>query len=1066
MSADAATRDRIRTDLETNMLVEAGAGSGKTTELVNRMVALVRRGVPVSRIAAVTFTRKAAGQLTERFREELEKAYRQAVSRGDLDAPDLDRALAEIDHGFVGTIHAFCARLLRQNPLAARVDPGFVELGPSEERRVRTEFWSRYVDELHARDDPLLKRLRELGIKVYDLGPRIRRPGEEARGEVGRGPEAFRDILEDPDVEFPATPVALPDFASARKQLDELVTRGCSLLPPQPLGTKGWDDLQSALRRLRFLRQTTDWSRPTEFFAALEELASKPDCTYNRWVEKEGTGPVKDLKKAIDAFMAGPGGEALASWYAHRYPVVLEFLLPLREAFAEHRRLTGQLTFQDLLTLAADLLRRDAEVRRWAGERYQHLLVDEFQDTDPLQAEICFLLASAPEEGNDWRHVVPRPGALFVVGDPKQSIYRFRRADIQIYNLVRERFAVFGDVLPLTLNYRSLPAIGAFADAAFKRLFGPAPTEEQAAFAPLNTTRAHGTGRVWRYAVDGRGKGPDRVGSADARIVANWIADRIESGANPGDFLVLPYLRASLASYARELERRNIAVTTTGAGLTVERELRELLLLLEALADPDDAVATVAVLEGLFFGIDPQALWDYARDGRRLSFDQRELDETSSVGKALATLRRWFRLCRRLPADSALAQIVHEIGLVPLAAGGDMAESRAGSLVHVLDIVAAAARYGHANLRSAIEAIEGAMESADVEAPLQPGRRDAVRVMNLHKAKGLQAKIVILPHPTGLPKRERDKHIERGETDRARGWIRFARKYGQGERTIAQPAEWDLYAARENRFREAEHRRVLYVATTRAEDELVIAVCTHTTKTDSPWCELEKDLAALAEPLVASAAERYVRATPKATFDEATERIVKVGNQRAHAAQAAYAVSTVTALSEEDFVFQGSEGRGRDWGTIVHEAVAAMGRGRSGEDLRRYCQALVRRRAVELGGNAAGEMGELMALLDSLRASRDWERLMESPDRRWELAIARLETFPDALPVLVTGTVDAVGIAQEGEPWQVVDWKTDAVEGEEWSTREAHYRQQVEKYAEILGGLAGVQVRGQLSRLR
>jgi ATP-dependent helicase/nuclease subunit A len=1066
---DEAARDRIRSDLESNLLIEAGAGSGKTTVLVDRMVALVRSDVEVARIAAVTFTRKAAGELSQRFRGKLEREHRRAVESGDPAAGRLGRALAEIDRGFIGTIHAFCARLLRERPLAAGVDPDFREAGAEEEDRLRADFWTGYLEDLHAADDPVLIRLRKVGIDPQELGPRSRRRAGNLPAAERPSPEAFRDVVADPDVDLPGEEVPLPKFGVVRAELESLLDRAGDLLPSRPLGTKGWDDLQKILRRLRFLRENNDWGEAIDFFDALE-LVPDGGCaaTLIRWVEdKEGKDRVRDLKKDFKRFACGPAREVRDAWYAHRYAVVLEFLRPLREAFAAYRRSSGQLTFNDLLMLAADLLRRDPPARRELGRRYRRLLVDEFQDTDPLQAEVCLLLASPPEEGNDWRAVRPRPGALFVVGDPKQSIYRFRRADIELYGAVRARFREFGEVLELTRNFRSRPAIGAFVDAAFRELLPATATPEQAAFAPLNTRDSREPGRVLRYELRPPSHGPRAVRLADAQAVASWIARRVESEERrPKDFLVLPYHKAALGAYARELEKRNIPATTTGAGLTVELELQELLILLEALADPGNAVWILAVLEGFFFGLDPGQLWEYRRERGFLSFERGEFDRASPVGRALATLQGWYDICRRLPIDTALTHIVQEIGLLPLAAGGEMAESRAGSLVHALDVIAAGAKRGATDLRSAIGAIESAMRSLEVEAPLRPGLVDAVRIMNLHKAKGLEAPVVILPHPTGPKARDPDKHVRRKEDGPPEAYFHFRKPFGQGTRTIAKPLGWDAWVDRERAFAAAEHDRVLYVAATRCREELVVATC-EASQWPSPWGRLHGALGRFAAPIEIAVNEPPQRSRPELTLREVTARATEVEAARARAAEPAYAACTVTSLSHEELAFEGGGGRGRDWGTIVHAAIAAMGRGRSGDALRRYCRALL------LGGerrvDPAGEPSELeglMALLATVRSSPTWGVLAAAGDRRWELSVARLERAPGEVPRLVTGVIDAAAIGRAGEAWRIVDWKTDAAEGTDWAARERHYEQQVAKYGEVLAALVGVQVEGRVERVR
>jgi ATP-dependent helicase/nuclease subunit A len=1054
---DQEARDRILRELDTNLLVEAGAGSGKTTALVGRMLQLVRRDVPVDQIAAVTFTRKAAGELSRKFREELETALREVAGSGDSAESRLDDALRDVDRAFVGTIHAFCARLLRERPLSARVDPRFLEVSGVEEKRLQDGYWAHWLDDLHAREDPTLDRLREVGLAPQELR------------------DAFRLVAgELSDVDLPADPVARPDFAHLRNALDALLERADRLRPAEAIDGRR-DNLQTLVGRLEFLRNTTDWSRPAHFFAALETMSeNKCKVTQMLWSpDKEGKAVAKRLGQDFLAYVAGPVTDGLREWYAHRYGVVLDFLLPLRTAFEAHRRSTGRLTFQDLLILAARLLREDPDARRELGQRYERLLVDEFQDTDPLQAEVCLLLASDPAGGTDWRTVQPRPGALFVVGDPKQSIYRFRRADIEIYENVRQRFVPpNGDVVELTCNFRSRPRIGEFVDMAFKRLFPAKADVRQAAFAPFNAQQGEAprTG-VYRYEIRPDGGNKREIGEADARAVASWIAAEVESGrGRPGDFLIVPFWKEALSLYAREVERRNLPVTVTGADLTAELELGELLVLLRALADPGNEILTLAVLEGLFFGIDPQDLWRHSAGKAYFSFEGDVPDPSSAVGVALAKLREWADLCRQWPIDAALTRIVSEIGLLPLAAGGGMAESRAGALAHALEVVNAAACGGAADLSSAIIALDALRESRDVEAPLRPGRPDCVRVMNLHKAKGLEASIVVLAYPAGDRPIEPDHRVERSG-GRAVGWCEF--RVGRDGRILGRPRDWDTHAALEADFLAAERVRLLYVATTRAREMLVVGECPDYSG-KSTWRPLSPELGSLATPLAIPITALEPRRKPTVTASEIEARVAAVDAARSAATAPAFDLVSVTEAvrgqqedeGRERLVFRGAEGRGREWGTLLHRAVAAMGRGRSGESLRRYCRAmlLAERRPCGTDGEPT-ELAELLAVLGGVRSAPVWAELRAAGSARWELTVTKFEPGDGNGARLVGGVMDAVGMDAACRPVCVVDWKTDAVPEAEWAARLRAYERQVSEYVRILRDLAGGSPRGVIERL-
>jgi len=841
---DAEARRRIAEELGTNFLVEAGAGAGKTTALVGRMVALVGTGrARVEQIAAVTFTRKAATELRERFQLRLERDLRAARTAGDGDrVARCDQALRDLDQCVMGTVHSFCARLLRERPLDARLDPSFEEVSGAEERRLEQSFWEDYIEERTSAGDPLLERLAGVGLRPHQLR------------------DVFTEVVGNPDVDWPAPGEPRPYPGPGRRKLEAWLDRAAALLPAEePAG--GWDSLQGRVRALLFSRRVLGWrsNEPAFFDALAMACGSAPKPTLKAWSpDKAVQADVKAVRDALEELgqPGGPAQELLAAWYAHRYPLVIEFARRAASAYAERRRSEGALSFSDLLTLAARMLRESAAARRALGERFRHLLIDEFQDTDPVQAEIAFLLAAADPGVSDWRQAVPREGALFVVGDPKQSIYRFRRADITIYNAVKARFREWGDVLPLTANFRSREPIARLVNAVFSTRFPAEGDEHQAAFAEMRVLRDEPVVKegVFTYALLPAGsKSKEAIGELDAERLAGWIAARVESGERrPGDFLVLSYRKECLAGYARELERHGLPVQVTGAGVGVEAELGELLLLLRALAEPEDEARVVGVLTGLFFGLDFEVLTAHALaspPGERWRFRDPGAPPGGPVDRALSTLGRWARLIHAEPADVAVERIVEEVGLLPLAAAGELGETRAGALRYVLEQVRTAALDGESSLSVALEILDAALTDSEAETPLDPGRTDVVRVMNLHKAKGLEAPVVVLAYPTGMPEVEPLRYVERPREGGARGHLRVVERDGWVKRTLACPRAWEEYAAREARYAAAELMRLLYVAATRAEDELVVARCA-ASEAKSPWLHLHGVLDQQATPLL------------------------------------------------------------------------------------------------------------------------------------------------------------------------------------------------------------------------
>src|SRR5690606_7330286 len=312
---------------------------------------------------------------------------------------------------------------------------------------------------------------RELGAVP---GPALRSEvaAAEAAGRGGAAPAqlrgAFEELSANPDVRYPAERVPRPtsaEIAPVRAALEALLQDSLRLLPDQePEG--GWDELQRKVRRLDFTRRFPGWRRTVDFFDALQlAVTASSKVTQYKWGDaKEAKAAAKALGERWEEFAAegGAARELLDRWLAHRYRIALRFARAAAGHYAAERLRLARLNFQDLLLRAAALLREHPEARRELGERYRFVLVDEFQDTDPIQAEVLFLLASDDVDESRWTHVTPRPGALFVVGDPKQSIYRFRRADIAVYNQVKARFQEFGAVLTLTANFRSRKPIETF----------------------------------------------------------------------------------------------------------------------------------------------------------------------------------------------------------------------------------------------------------------------------------------------------------------------------------------------------------------------------------------------------------------------------------------------------------------------------------------------------------------------------------------------------------------------------------------------------------------------------
>jgi ATP-dependent helicase/nuclease subunit A len=1129
---DEGARSKIGTDLDSNLLVEAGAGSGKTTALVGRMVALLETGTATAdEIAAVTFTRKAAGELRERFQIAIEErlARRRTLGEGDGVASELlAQGLDEIDRAFIGTIHAFCARLLRERPLEVGLDPGFEEMEVEERITLRRRFWQSYLERLARQSDPLLEELARAGLKPIALSG------------------LFDQIVENPDVDFPAevaTPGSPEELAAIRAQLEVLVDRAWELMPDREPDPE-WDSLQKKVRTIHFSRDVTGWTEPADLYEAIG-LLCKPgpnghSLTQKRW---RNGAQAKALRDEIDVFAVGdtPARRLYTRWLAHRYTLAVRLARQAADEFTSHRRRIGKLDFQDLLVLAADLLRANPAVRRDLGTRYRRLLVDEFQDTDPLQAEIMLLLASEPAEPPatldpavprpEWMTATPRAGGLFVVGDPKQSIYRFRRADIQLYGYVKSRFREFGAVVELTSNFRSRPPIGDLVNELFPTagFFPPEATPEQAGFEPLNTrpplqpVPAEG---VFTYEVTPLKANAAAAARDDASRLACWIRGRLDRGERQaGDFLVLTYRKARMDAYARALESYGVPMEVTGAGVGAEEEIRELQVVLECLIDPGNPVRVVAALVGICFGIDYERLIEHRLEGG--GFDAMRPGERGhpDVLAALRVIHGWWRTASAQPSDVFVPKLVSEIGLLPLSAARDLGAQRAGSLVFALDSVRAAALAGDASLPGAIIAMEAALALAEAEAPIEPGRPDVVRLMNLHQAKGLEATVVVLADTYGGRPRDPESHVTRAATGRASGYARVfeaSESWGPG-RDLARPEAWDEMAVVEQRFAAAEDIRLLYVAVTRAKEELVVARFPQ--KADEsfwralhPW--LERRATRLEMPVtdpppraeigvgVATEVERSVLDATRAliAMREPTYRhvpVTSVAKSEASEAQGSVGSGGGTGGAAR---LRSDELRGFSWGSAVHGALAAAARAPGVEPLRATCRDLLVEYGRPLDDHGEPiELDELSDLVRTVQTSELWTRAMRAervlaevpfavpfwraespsddggkrgrdstdrpqldlsggsaPARPPDAATDRAPT-PSEPAEAAASPVVLEGVIDlaflEGGKWVIADYKTDVGTDPEFAARSASYRRQVDLYAEAWSRLTGESIK-------
>ncbi|MBC7230592.1 MAG: UvrD-helicase domain-containing protein [Actinobacteria bacterium] len=859
---DREQRELILRELDRNIIVEAAAGTGKTTSMTGRMLVLLESGRcrDIRCMAAVTFTRKAAAELRGRFQVELERRVREAEGE---EGKRLKAALDRVEQCFIGTIHSFCARLLRERPVEAGVSLDFEELDEEADVRLREEAWHIFVAELAAGDrGGLLERLARLGLNVSDLG------------------SSFADFCLYPDVEEWPTPrkSSEPDLGEAREKLFRYVERLRALEPRLPREV-GKDTLIPRMRRLlRVVSHLDDPERSDRLVEALELFDYKPNQVQRVWT---ATGhftreeAIAEKNRWIDLRdqVALP---ALRAWREYRYPTVLEVFRKARRVYDHLRRERGFLNFQDLLMKAAALLRDHPEARRYFQSRFTHLLVDEFQDTDPIQAEVIFFLAAEDPEERDWRACVPRPGSLFLVGDPKQSIYRFRRADIATYAQAKRILVERGGLaVNLQTNFRSTPSVIDWVNEVFRPgepsedekgramlRFPAVETLQSPLYVPLLPFRrevACELGGIFRLPIPEECEKNETVRAYEPDLLARVIRDFLDRGATvaragsepqeeddprvrPDDLMIVTRQKRNLGAMAQALQRYDIPHRVTGGqALNEVEELRLLYLCLRAATRPEDPVALVAALRSELFGVSDARLYDFRRAGGRFSFRSEVpagLDGADGelFTDAFSRLRRYARWLHLLPPASACERIAGDLGLFALAASRPGGNAQAGSLAKSLELLRAAQREGW-SVAHAVEYIGrlASREEAHDGAEALPDSRPAVRIMNLHKVKGLEAPVVFLADPCGESDHPTTVHIDRcGE--RIRGYLAIHQKTSEySQKLLAHPPGWEELAEREKAFGRAEELRLRYVAATRCGSAAVISQRKNK-NAGNPWC--------------------------------------------------------------------------------------------------------------------------------------------------------------------------------------------------------------------------------------
>jgi ATP-dependent exoDNAse (exonuclease V) beta subunit len=1098
--ADEAARLTAISAHGRSILVEAGAGSGKTAVMAGRIALLLAQGIAPRQIAAVTFTELAASELLTRVREFVHELLESKVATElRIALPDglshkqketLAAAASAIDEITCSTIHGFCQRLIKPYPAEADIDPG-----------------ATIID--RAQGD----------LAFYEIVAAWLR--ERLSGE--QGGLLAELVLQDPK----STVTLLHTIAASMRQRRGLIA------PPVTAVAPLWSKFNAVVAAfLEFLRSAGATETESEARAkAFEALTALPDPTTSSGLVALLTAdPGSDLLTQQGKFRAfqvkgkwgavakslglsKAEGERLFNAASSHYQACCDAWTPLQQAAASevlatlieearpvltryrnYKRSSAQLDFDDLIYSARDLLRDHDAVRRALGKRFTHVLVDEFQDTDPLQTEIFWRLCGEPPvPGAAWQDYRIRDGALFLVGDPKQAIYRFRGADVAAYVQAREVFrAQDGEsLLSISTNFRSRRSILTFVNDRFASTlsavgqpgftaldafhFDPA---ESVAVVALDIKVADADGKA--SAEVQRDEEAEQVAELCARLIGQRVVMDRRTGqarpCEPGDIALLAPSGKELWRYEEALERRGIPVATqAGKGFFRRQEIQDLIALTRALADGRDTLALGAFLRGPLVGLTEEELldlvWGLPRnegDPERIPRLNLNVDAERIVHPlakdVLAKLQSLRRCSNGTTPHQLLSQAVDVFRVRPILLERHRGQAER-ALANVDLYLSFTVGYAVRGLQAFADAMSAAWSDEERAVEGRPDAQEAsVALFTMHASKGLEWPIVIpINTMTGVIGAH-DAVVDRNTNTFYCSVLGIA------------PSGHDLVKADEEAELQRERIRLWYVAITRAR-ELLVLPRTDVAPGRSAWNSLLDlalptlpaiDPATLPPPLV-----RSVTASPNAQARESfgAEAAGIASRQQKltwKAPSRNEGVIGTVELVEEPEVWTSTENEstpdlkapaavqgGMERGLILHKLMEEILTGETSD-----APATVEQRAAELIHEFDKEpVSDGSTGLSVEELSDCVARTLALPQVA-ALRPALLAEFPiygserrEAEELVTSGIADALTLTETGAIDVVVDWKSDVSPSE---AALAHYREQVGAYLNVTSAREGL----------
>lgn len=820
---DQIDRTLIEKDLQANIFVEAGAGSGKTHELVERICAMVDAGVELRSVAAITFTEKAAGELRERVREQLEDASPTDLRR---------RALDQLDTAPIGTIHSFAARIISEHPIEAGVPPLITVVDELRSRIAFTRRWEAARQKLFTDPsiDDALRILLAVGVSLDHLQ------------NVASDLDSNWDRLESHPPQRRHIPAV--ELGPLLRQTSEVLAHAEHCTDPA-------DKLLTAFEHIKSWHGRLAEAETGELGLVLELLHAVPTKGFGGGQKGNWSVNVTEVRSSCKDL----ADQAIALRNSFVQPAVETVTAAMAEVLLEaarERQHSGELEYHDLLIHARDLLVGEDKhaVHAALHNRYRCIMLDEFQDTDPVQAELATRIAADEVCGPEgWEQLNVPPGRLFTVGDPKQSIYRFRRADIATYLAAQQRFSndPSSSIASLQTNFRSTGMLLDWINGTFGHLIVPSGTI-QPEYRPLTPdpqrpgwNNEHGPavaviGRAGAQAGESGKVTADAMRQQEAADVAAAIRIATGTAGLPGwqkqskrkgefrpspielkDICILIPTRTVLAALEDALDDAGIEYRAEASSLVYStQEVTDLLLAMRAISNTADEAALVLSLRSAMFGCGDDELFEWKQAGGHWNIFSK-VPETLKDSPVAQSLQYLAALCRDIevltPAE-IMERVVTDRRMLEAATDAPRYRDVWRRLRFVVDQARAWTEATHGSLRDYLvwAAAQQEENSRVKEAVVPETDVQAVRIMTIHASKGLEFPMVVLAGTGSGPNNQKAAALWDQDSQVQVHFIRDIRSAGYG---AAEGVE-DL-------FGEAERIRLLYVACTRAESHLVVS---------------------------------------------------------------------------------------------------------------------------------------------------------------------------------------------------------------------------------------------------